>query len=512
MSAPPNQLPQIEHVVVLMLENRSFDNILGWLYDPDKSQPPFNPPPFDQPPPPNFDGLYGRNLSNPGPGGAAVDAARGFVLTNPSPDPGEPYEDVYCQLYNVSPTPALGQVPPDPPQPPPMTGFVNNYAAQPNVTEPGNIMNCFTPVSLPVTSSLAYYYGVCDHWFASIPTQTICNRSYVHAGTSSGYVDNKGGNGVMFVNHTPTIFNLLEAQGVSWKVYHGSWLLTCLSLLTQEQMWHFKFTERFARMSQFKKDAKKKGGLPAYSFIEPIYIDSLVWGPENDMHPEANPIHFDGLSNVEQGERLVYEIYTALRASPDWAKILFVITFDEHGGCYDHVAPPSTGVKSPDGIVIPPTQPGGSGFQFDRLGVRVPAIVVSAYTPQQAVINEVFEHTTVLSTVVNRFGLPQNRLGARQASAPDLGAALTLPQPRADKPPIPKPPAKTFAAGLKLDAARLTPKPLTDLQRTILEGAAYRLAKENIAPDAAAELTQAQTTLEADAALAKHEVTLLRSK
>jgi phospholipase C len=507
MTTPPkNQLGNIEHVVVLMLENRSFDNILGWLYDPQNNQPPFN-----KQPPKNFEGVYGKNLSNPGPGGVTFNVGRGNVLTDPNPDPGEPYEDVYCQLYNVTPTPALGSVPPNPPQPPKMQGFANNYAAQPNVSNPGIIMNCFTPASLPVTSSLAYYYGVCDHWFASIPTQTLCNRSYVHAGTSSGYVDNEGDNGILFINHTPTIFNVLQTQGVSWKVYHGSWLIACLSLLTQDQLWHLKDTEHFAHMSRFKNDAKKKGGLPAYSFIEPIYIDSLVWGPENDMHPEAWDIHFDGLSNVERGDRLVYEVYTALRSSPDWEKILLVITFDEHGGCYDHVAPPAA--TPPDNVVIPPTQKGGSGFKFNRLGVRVPAIVVSAYTPPRTVINDVLDHTTVLSTVVNRFGLPNNRLGARAAGSPDLGSALTLKTPRKDKPPIPKPPAATLAT-LKLDAARLTPKPLTELQRTILEGAAYRLGKTGIAPltAAAADLPQALTTLEADAALARCEVELLRNK
>ncbi len=416
MTTPPkNQLGNIEHVVVLMLENRSFDNILGYLYDPG------NPPPFNKKPPANFEGVSGKNLSNPGPNNTTVNVSPGNVLTNPNPDPGEPYEDVYSQLYNV-PAPALGNVPPNPPQPPGMQGFLNNYAAQPKVTNPDIIMNCFTPASLPVTSSLAYYYGVCDHWFASIPTQTLCNRSFVHAGTSSGYVDNGGDNGILFVNYTPTIFNVLESQGVSWKVYHGSWLIACLSLLTQDQMWHFKDLGRFAHMSQFKKDAKKKGGLPAYSFIEPIYIDSLVWGPENDMHPESWDIHFDGLSNVEQGERLLYEVYTTLRASPDWEKILFVVIFDEHGGCYDHVAPGAA--IPPDNIVIPPTQKGGSGFQFNRLGVRVPAIVVSAYTPAQSIVNQVFDHTSVISTVVNRFGLPQNRLGARAAAAPDLSSTL----------------------------------------------------------------------------------------
>src|SRR4051812_45388915 len=127
ITPPKNQLDKIEHVVVLMLENRSFDNILGYLYSPD------NPPPFNKKPPANFEGVYGKNLSNPGPGNKTYPVAPGNVLTNPNPDPGEPYEDIYSQLYNV-PAPSLGNVPPNPPQPPKMQGFANNYAAQPDVT------------------------------------------------------------------------------------------------------------------------------------------------------------------------------------------------------------------------------------------------------------------------------------------------------------------------------------------------------------------------------------------
>ncbi len=143
--------------------------------------------------------------------------------------------------------------------------------------------------------------------------------------------------------------------------------------------------------------------------------------------------------------------------------------------------------------------------------MRVPAIIVSAYTPPQTIVNQVFHYMLEISTVVNRFGLPQNRLAGRAAAAPDLGAALTLKQPRKDKPPIPKP-SSSMLSTLKLGVERLTPKPLTELQRTILEGAAYRLGKSGIAPLAASELSKVSNTLEADAALAKHEVALLRHK
>jgi phospholipase C len=104
-----------------------------------------------------------------------------------------------------------------------------------------------------------------------------------------------------------------------------------------------------------------------------------------------------GVSNVEEGEKLAYRVYSAVRNSPDWDKTLLIIMFDEHGGCYDHVSPSKT--VSPDGIVVPQSQPGGSGFTFDRLGVRIPAIIVSPFTRAGAIANDVFDHTTVLKTV-----------------------------------------------------------------------------------------------------------------
>ena len=211
-------LKQIEHIVVLMLENRSFDNVFGWLYDP------ANPAPFNKEPPENFAGLYGKNLSNYGPKGN-VPVGKGQTPTDPYPDPCEPYEDVYEQLYNV-PAVTLNKTPLPPASSPTMQGFVNNYAHA-NNQHPEIIMNCFTPATLPVLSALAINYCVCDHWFCSIPSQTLCNRSFVQAGTSSGYVDNEGG-GPLFVNKTQTIYNLLSEAGRKWTVYTGGWTVTSL--------------------------------------------------------------------------------------------------------------------------------------------------------------------------------------------------------------------------------------------------------------------------------------------
>lgn len=501
-----NQLGRIEHIVVLMLENRSFDNLLGWLYDP------ANPAPFNQAPPPNFEGVSGKNLSNPTTDGRAIPVGKGANPTAPYPDPGESYQDVYAQIYGQKQTLYAKDVPLDQPTPCNMQGFVYNYELknQDNLANAPTIMNCFTPATVPVVSSLAYYYGVCDHWFSSIPSQTLCNRSFIQAGTSSGYVNNDGGDGFLFVNKSPTIYNLLSDAGKSWKVYCGGWTITSLVLLTQQQVWQYALQgDHFGgHVSDFITHAAKPGGLPAYSFIEPNYIDSLIYGPQNDMHPESHPIQLYGLSNVERADQLVYKVYEAIRNSPDWDKILLLIVFDEHGGCYDHVCPPTSKncdfAISPDGVVIPPEQPGGTGFKFDRLGVRVPAIVVSAYTPPQTIVNTVFDHTSALSTVVNRFGLQQGRLGARQAKAPDVGEALSLTVARPDRPPIPQPAAEVITLRERTIAARQAllqakSKPLSDLQRLLLEDIARRL---NL-PGAAAELQKAGSAVDAEALLLK---------
>ncbi|MDE3137419.1 MAG: phosphoesterase [Acidobacteriota bacterium] len=509
---PIDQLNQIEHVVVLMLENRSFDNLLGWLYDPT------NPPPFDKVPP-NFEGVSGKNLSNPEAPNSTkrLPVAKGSDLTAPNPDPGEPYQDVYAQLFGPLDAPPFDQVPPDPSEPATMQGFLYNYAKQPHVTDPSIIMNCFTPASVPVLASLAHYYGLCDHWFSSIPTQTLCNRSFVHAGTSSGYVNNEGDNGIIFVNDTTTVFDLLAGAGKTWKIYCGGWIFTSLALLTQENLWLPAIEGgRFSHLDDFVADASK-GKLPHYSFLEPNYIDSLWWGPENDMHPEANAIELYGPSNVAEGERLLYKVYRALRESPDWDKTLLIVLFDEHGGCYDHVRPPTSTecpfAISPDDKVIPPGQPGGSGFRFDRLGVRVPAIVVSPFTSAGTILNDAFDHTSVLSTLVNRFDLPSGRLGMRQEKAPDVSAALTLPNPRTDDPPIPQPPPPSLwelavERAEAFDRALLHSKgkPLTGLQAKILNGALHRLDM----PQAMfQEAAQAKSALDADALLIKIETEFL---
>ena len=510
MPSKSNSLRKIEHIVVLMLENRSFDNLLGWLYDPG-NEAPFNKVPE------NFEGLYGRKLSNRMPDGREVPVSKTDDPRSPLPNPGEPFQDVYSQLYDV-PLVDPKDVPPDPSQPPNMRGFIRNYAIQKDVKDPAKIMQALTPKTVPVLSSLAHYYAVCDHWFASIPTQTFCNRSFVHAGTSSGYVNN-GGGGLCIVNDTPTVFDLLESEGKSWTIYTGSWLLESFALLTQKRLWKYAVTEHFAHFKEFLAAAGRRGELPKYSFIEPIYFDSIYWGAQNDMHPECNLYEFFGPSNVHKGELLLWKIYDAIRNGPNWDSTLLIILFDEHGGCYDHVPPPSSRecefAIAPDDKIIPPGAPGGTGFKFDRLGPRVPAIIVSAYTPEQTRLNDAFEHTSVLSTIVNCFDLPQGRLGARQQKAPDVSAALALENPRTDQPPIAKP-RTSIVEDLEAEAHAIAhkrlfgakAKPISDLQTTALHGA----AQFTQAPGVHERILNIENELEADLLFMEHEAKLIGKK
>jgi phospholipase C len=503
MSNSASPWDKIEHIVVLMLENRSFDNLLGWLYDP-ANDAPLNVVPAD------FDGLYGKNVSNRTWDGLVIPAGKSYDGRSPQPNPGEPFEDVFSQIYDV-PLVGFKYVPAVPPHPPNMQGFIRNYAAQKH--RPGDaakIMDSLTPKTVPVLSALAHHYGVCDRWFASIPTQTFCNRSFVHAGTSSGYVNNDGG-GLCFVNDSMTIFNLLESARETWTVFVGGWLFQSFTLLTQRSLWEYAPSKHFAHFRNFIDAAQNKGGLPSYSFIEPIYFDSTVWGPENDMHPECNPYEFFGPSNLHRGERLLADVYNAVRNSPDWESILLLVVFDEHGGCYDHVAPPSAAeckvAINPDKKIIPNGQHGGIGFNFDRLGPRVPAIVVSAYTKPQTRLHDIFEHTSVLSTVVNCFDLPKNELGDRQAAALDLRGALTLDTPRKERPPIPNPkPSLIEKAGEAFRSIihtgpRLGHSSVSDLQKAALHGVAQFTGVNEI-HDRVELLTNEAA---ADELLAKHE-------
>lgn len=399
----PSQLSAIRHIVQLMLENRSFDHMLGFLY-PNKTGPNGQA----------FEGLLGTEANNDANGSPVsvfqIDPGTAGAYFMPGADPGEGYANTNSQLFGTGhpPTPAVAT----------NSGFVTNYAAaipydqrihrkpRPG-TVPSDIMGVFTPAALPVLSGLAAGFAVCDQWYSSVPTETFPNRAFACAATSQGHMNDSTSSYTV-----QSIFGLMTAHAVSWKIYGYD----------DEPLTRGNYPDTlqapdtcFGKFANFQADAAA-GNLPAYSFLEPS------WGSAgNSQHPNYD---------MALGEVLIQQVYQALRSGPGWNQTLLIITYDEHGGCYDHVAPPG-------GAVPPDTSVGEYGFDFTRFGVRVPAVLVSPLIPAGTIYrvpagSTSIDHTSVLKTIELRWGLPA--LTARDAAAPDLGGVLTLTTPRTDDP------------------------------------------------------------------------------
>ncbi len=416
MSRLSNYSP-IRNVFVLMLENRSFDHIFGHSGLPVAG------------PPPGTTNSY-NNIS--------------YAVGSPAPttmtaDPGHEFNDVVEQLAGAGAT-----YPPGGPYPPiVMSGFVSNYATttDEDTTPPtpphyGDIMLGFdTPTQLPTSYALAQAFAVCDQWFCSIPGPTWPNRMFIHAASSAG------------LDHTPTtaeiikwetvagftfphgsIYDALTKAGLSWRLYNDNTdaysddpqngsafgAIAQVSSLKGVTMMEVQSLTRFASDLQ--------GPYPyQYTFIEPNYGDVTgnTYAGGSSQHP---------MDDVYGGEGIIQAVYQAIRNSPLWNTSLLVITYDEHGGFYDHVKPPPAAPPA-DGSG---SQLNDSGFTFDLLGIRVPALVVSPLIPAGTVSSTVFDHSSVPATLERLFGFPA--LTARDAAAADLRGLLTLTTPRTDCP------------------------------------------------------------------------------
>jgi phospholipase C len=442
MIATPSRhegLASFDHVVVLMMENRSFDNVLGALYAPDAV-------PRGQ----AFDGVLGKNLSNPIPPYAleaqrqAVPVHAGTVMDHPQPDPGEGYPHVNTQLFgtiipdenrqvSVRHTMAPFNAPDPLPDRPPMSGFVTDYILtiqhdlghNPTYDEYSIIMECFAPSMVPVLSTLARQFAVCDHWHAAVPSQTFPNRAFFHAASSSGLVINSPAHEWHVQNTAETLFDRLEAardRGLSWKIYYDKGeLFSYTRLIHHARLKHYSHA-RFEGLHGFFKDVET-GNLPSYAFVEPRILFK-----HNDMHPPPH-IPFHTLhSSVLAGELFIHQVYDAIRRSASRygshaQNTLLMITFDEHGGCYDHVPPPPA---------VPPetARPAGQmEFRFDRLGVRVPTILVSSYIEPGTVIHTPLQHTSILKTLSEKWDL--GHFTERDKSATDIREVFNRRTPRA---------------------------------------------------------------------------------
>jgi phospholipase C len=395
----------IQHVFVLMLENRSFDHMLG------------------------FSGITGHDAVN---GGStqingltgsevntlnrrAYPVVRGAADVMPA-DPGHEFMNVLVQLCGAGATYAAGS------QYPAInnTGFVASYTASGGAADPGEVMKCFAPEQLLVLVALAQEFAVCDNWHASMPGPTWPNRMFVHAASSGG------------LDHSPTteeivewetigglqfkagsIFDALKKKEVSRRLYAGDDfpMVAALKGISLSDIRHY---------DNFVSDLSQ----PAYPyscvFIEPSYDVLNEYKNSTSQHP---------LTDITLGEGLIKETYEAIRNSTHWNSSVLIITWDEHGGFYDHAIPP--GAVAP-GDTAPQDKHNQYGFTFERYGPRVPAIVISPLILKNVIDHRLYDHASIPATIESFFEV--DALTERDAKANRLDALLSLNAPRTDTP------------------------------------------------------------------------------
>ncbi|HXJ95665.1 MAG TPA: alkaline phosphatase family protein [Terriglobia bacterium] len=397
----------IQHVFVLMLENRSFDHMLGFA---DIS---------------GTDAVSGAPTQISGlispPAGAVTSNLYGgqqFSVTQPADyampvDPGHEFPAVLEQLCGSGAVYAKGGAYPAILN----SGFAASYAAASAAVKvqssPGEIMKCYNTASqLPVLNRLAEEFVVCDNWFSSMPGPTWPNRFFVHAASSGGLdhspstdeiVEWESIDGFSFSNGT--IFDRLDKSGVKWRLYAGDDFPSVGALKG------IKLTQVHG-YDHFADDVAQSGYPAAYTFIEPSYGHVVTdYKCGTSQHP---------LDDVTRGEMLIKCTYEAIRNSPLWDTSLLIITWDEHGGFFDHVAPPPA-VAPAD--TTPTARNNQYGFTFEQYGVRVPAIVISPLIPGNLIDHRLYDHSSILATVEACFGL--YAMTERDATANNLTPLLS---------------------------------------------------------------------------------------
>lgn len=487
----------IQHVVVLMLENRSYDNILGALY-------------ADTTPP------SGQSTLN----GLAQEIADGTVAnqttptqmgTNTTPtypptcipiyDPGEYFCDMAQQIMGTSEIPDSYPYGTDNEDYPPaaaqaMTGFLTNYSQIGGLSHPTqasvpaenlpDVMNYFTPDQLPVTSFLAQNFGVSDVWFASVPSQTFTNRTFVLCAAPAVHTEILGHqfslvDDPQYLTDSwssgPSLLDLLDNALPSntalsppyWKVYFHDHSLGIETVDTLDSLANQTTNSNLATFDNsdwpagqipsqlsctsmpttFVEDVLQSNGgsLPPFAFIEPRYFNDKAYNPlpPNSNHPGGSnypsPSNLSGVAgntnppiDVAMGELLLMQVYNLLQASDYWGSTLLIITYDEHGGVYDHVVPPTA--TAPD---VPAASNDADGavspFNFAILGGRVPAILISQYIDAASTVRPqgggAYDHTTIIQTVRQLFAPNAAPLTARDQNAASLTGTNGVLQPTA---------------------------------------------------------------------------------
>lgn len=426
----------IKHVIVLMLENRSFDHLFGWASELLKVN--------------GLKGTESNPISTKSPDSGSVTVTKNAPYINVC-GPTHNFPDTTAKIFGKNQVDA-GNLANET-----MAGFVENEGKHKSHC---GVMDMFDPEKLPIITTLAQEFAVMDRFFAAMPGPTWPNRQFTIAATSAGQTETgtwyRNEPGKLFPQRT--IFDQVEEAGLTWRNYYND---TPWELFMEKMAFSH---DEVRPLHEFYSDAAA-GTLPSYAWINPASGMDLETGlGSNDQHPDHD---------MRLGEALIKDIYEALRASPQWNETLFVLTYDEHGGFYDHVLPPS--------VDIPPPGDGESSypgdFAFDRLGIRIPTLLVSPWIPKGTVISEPpedmkpaanseYDLTSIMASARRLLGMPETPLTQRDAWSATFDHVIsdTFRDSPAKLPDAPMPePA---------DIAREAEEPINDLQGDLVSALA----------------------------------------
>jgi len=385
--------------------------------------------------------------------GSTYRVATGADYVMPA-DPGHEFNNVLEQLCGQGATyPSGGAYPAIT-----NSGFVASYVASGGGANPGEVMKCFAPTQLPVLVALAREFALCDNWLASMPGPTWPNRMFVHSASSGGLDHSPSTDEIVewetvggFQFEAGSIFDGLKNKGISWRLYAGDDfpMVAALKRISLFDIRHY---------SNFAADLAHPTYPYCYIFIEPSYDVLNEYRNSTSQHP---------LTDITLGESLIKETYEAIRNSPHWNSSLLIVTWDEHGGFYDHAIPPSAVAP---GDTAPRNKYNQYGFTFQQYGPRVPAIAISPMIPKNVIDHRVYDHASIPATIEALFGL--NALTQRDAKANRLGALLSLSAPRTDTSttllaPATEPPAM---AVMKMNVPDLSATVASKPDATVNEG------------------------------------------
>jgi phospholipase C len=357
-------LSRVQNVVITMLENRSFDHVLGYLGLPDSGHPLAG----------RIEGIQHAQTYY------AHDTYQPRPITSPSltPDPPHERENIDQQINSI-----LG----------PMHGFAQCYGASSPDADQGRVMEYCVNRYLPSTDFLARNFAICDNWFACLPASTLPNRLMAASGyalvdhTPNGYFQIAQD---LFQNHPDDlVYDWLTARGISWRIYLGGYSFFFMQMprvlrLYEDDIQEQNLFRPFDRLI----DDFRNGDVAQVTFIEPLYQDDYRRGTAaaSDDHPPAS---------LYGGQRHLKIVYDALTAGDTWNNLVAFVCYDEHGSFFDHVRPPA----------VPTAPPPNAQYStgFNTLGVRVPGIVVSPFVQPGSLCEQLLDHTSILKFLGEKF-------------------------------------------------------------------------------------------------------------